>query len=343
MNIEPRYTWSQIAAARALIGKKRPLEAERAIRFARQHGKFPTLDYELANVLASAGLYQEAAEVLMDSFRLKDGQIETRLAGRVSSRAPSFIELLAPERRASIFQFAPADNASNAAMLKALLAFATATNDSDANDKLDETLAANAAREFSAGDDDMRVYRQLYAASRLLRKGIALQTVYELTEAARSSVESALDIPAVTVAVQADEYREIRARAIAKNATPDISEAPRNVLANILHGRIEDLAGWSLLNQNKTGAAIEHLKRAVNILPERTPLWRSALWRLATAHEQAGNHREALGSYIKSYNSGDPDPTRRAVIEHSIESEWITRWWTSRWAGEQIASAVLCQ
>lgn len=312
--IEPRYTWSQIAAARALIAKKKPLEAERNVRFARQHGKFPTLDYELANVLAAAGLYQEAAEVLMGTFRLKDGQIETRLAGRVSTQAPSFIELLAPERRASIFQFAPADNATNAAMLKALLAFAIATNDSGDNDKLDETLAVNAAREFSAGGDDMRVYRQLYAASRLLRKGIALQTAYELTEAARSSVESALDIPAVTVAVQADEYREIRARAIAQNATPNIAEAPRNVLANILHGRIEDLAGWSLLNQSKTEAAIKHLKRAVNTLPEGTPSWRSALWRLATAHEQAGMQQEALISYIKSYKSGEADPARRAVI-----------------------------
>jgi uncharacterized membrane protein YgcG/Flp pilus assembly protein TadD len=315
INIEPRYTWSQIAMARTLIGKKKPLEAERAIRFAVQYGKFPTLDYELANVLASAGLYEEAAEVLMKSFMLKDGQIETRLAGRVFTRSPTFIELLAPERRASIFQFVPADTANNATMLKALLAFTITSSPAAENGKLDETLAANAAKEFASGADDMRVYRQLYAASRLLRKGIAPQTAYELTEAARSSVDSALDVPALTVAVQADEYRDIRARAIAQGGTPDIPDAPRNVLANLLRGRIEDLAGWALLNQNKTEAAVQHLKLAVTILPEATPSWRAASWRLASALQQSGEGRAALTYYIKSYNSGGADPARRSVIE----------------------------
>jgi tetratricopeptide (TPR) repeat protein len=108
VQLEPRYTWSQIALARALSGQKQPLEAERAMRFAAQYGKFPTLDYELATTLASMGLYDEAADVLLNSFSYKQGQIETLLAGRVAARADSFTELLGPERRASIFQFAGA-------------------------------------------------------------------------------------------------------------------------------------------------------------------------------------------------------------------------------------------
>ncbi|HEV7798408.1 MAG TPA: TPM domain-containing protein, partial [Pyrinomonadaceae bacterium] len=63
--IEPRYTWSQVALARALVAQQKPLDAERALRFARQYGRFPTLDYELASVLVSSGLYDEAAEMLM--------------------------------------------------------------------------------------------------------------------------------------------------------------------------------------------------------------------------------------------------------------------------------------
>src|SRR6185295_7225770 len=35
IEIEPRYTWAQIALARASLGLKRPLDAERALRFAR--------------------------------------------------------------------------------------------------------------------------------------------------------------------------------------------------------------------------------------------------------------------------------------------------------------------
>ncbi|HYN24975.1 MAG TPA: TPM domain-containing protein [Pyrinomonadaceae bacterium] len=316
VQLEPRYTWSQIALARALTGNKRPMEAERALRFARQYGNFPTLDYELANVLSAAGLYEEAAEVLLQSFTFKDDKIEARLAGRVPAQESDFIPLLAPERRAAIFQFTAADNKNDAAILKALLAFATATNQPNESVKLDEAIVAGAAKEFASGAGDMRVYRQLYAAGVLIRKGVALQTAYELTEAARSSVETAVEIPVATVAVQADELRDIRARAIAKGATPDVPDAPRNVLANILRGRVEDSAGWALYNLGKTDEAIEHLKRAARILPEGIPLWRSALWHLGAALDQAGNKQEALAYYIKSYNSGDPDPGRRAVIEH---------------------------
>ena len=315
VEIEPRYTWSQIALARALIGQKRPLDAERAIRFARQYGKFPTLDYELANVLSSLALYDEAAEVLMQSFSLTDGQIQAQLAGRVLAHASSFIELLSSERRASIFQFTAAESMNNSKTLKALLAFAVATNQQSDNDKVDEATAVAAAQEFASGDDDMRAYRKLYVASRLLRKGIGLQAAYELAEAAKNDVDAALNIPSVTVAVQADELREIRARAISSGGTPDIPAAPRNVLSNILRGRIEDLSGWARFNQDKPAQAVEHLKRAANILPEGTPSWRTTLWHLGAALDQAGSKDEALSYYIKSYNSGEPDAARHSVIE----------------------------
>src|SRR5437773_12175461 len=114
MAIEPRYSWAQIARARALVANRNPLEAERALRFARQYGRFPTLDYELASTLASLGLYEEAAEALVQSFTVQDSVIETQLAGRVPARAASFIERLAPERRASSSEAAPSDTEDNA-------------------------------------------------------------------------------------------------------------------------------------------------------------------------------------------------------------------------------------
>ncbi|MGH9908580.1 MAG: TPM domain-containing protein, partial [Pyrinomonadaceae bacterium] len=282
--IEPRYTWAQIALARALIGQKKPLEAEAPIRFARQYGKFPTLDYELATVLAAAGLYEEAAEILLQSFTLKDGQIETRLAGRLTARETDFIKLLAPERRASFYQFAAADDVDNAAMLKALVVFYLATTAADGG-RPDEAAAAAAAKEFGVGADNMRAYRQLYAANRLLKNRIALQTAYELVDLARSNINAALEVPSATVAVQAEELRTIRAQAIARGAPPDIPTAPPNVLGNLLRGRIEDTAGWALYNQEKNTEAIDHLKRAVSILPQGTPAWRDSLWHLGAAHD----------------------------------------------------------
>ncbi|HKC64689.1 MAG TPA: TPM domain-containing protein, partial [Pyrinomonadaceae bacterium] len=61
ISIEPRYTWAHIALARALVLQRKPLEAERVLRFARTYGRFPTLDYELASALAASGLYEDAA------------------------------------------------------------------------------------------------------------------------------------------------------------------------------------------------------------------------------------------------------------------------------------------
>jgi tetratricopeptide (TPR) repeat protein/uncharacterized membrane protein YgcG len=315
VTLEPRYTWAQVALTHALLGLKRPLEAERAIRFARLYGKFPTLDYELANVLAALGLYEEAAEVLRESFLLNDGQIEARLGGRLPAREMSFVELLAPERRASIYQFAAADTAANARTLKALLAFYGAISPAVEGQKIDENAAVVAAKEFASGTDNMRAYRELYVASRLIRNSIGLPAAIELVEDARKSVDAAMETPAVTVATQADELRELRSSAIASGNTPDIPEAPHDVLANILRGRIEDLSGWALFNQDKYPEAIEHLKRATTTLPEGTPSWRSALWHLGVALEQSGSKEDALNYYIRSYKAGPPDPIRRTVIE----------------------------
>jgi tetratricopeptide (TPR) repeat protein len=315
VQIEPRYTWSQVALARALIAQKKPLEAERSLRFAKQYGKFPTLDYELASALVAAGLYDEAAEILMQSFSVKDNQIETRLGGQAQARADNFIDLLAPERRASIFQAVAADTENNAKLLKALLTFATLINEQINGGTLDEHRTIAAAKEFASSDDAARVHRQLYAASRLLQKGVGFQTAYELAEAARTSADAGMNVPALTLAVQADEFRAIRARAIAGGGTPDIPEAPRNVLSNLVRGRIEDISGWARFNQDKLDDAVDHLKRAVTILPEGTPAARTSMWHLAAALDRQDKKTEALSYYIKSYNSGEPDPVRRAVIE----------------------------
>ena len=314
VQIEPRYTWAQIAMARALVANKRPLEAERALRFVRQYGKFPTLDYELASVLASMGLYEEAAAELARSFTLKNGEIETKLAGRLIARAATFTDLLAPERRASIFQATSADTDANARMLKSLLNFAAAI-DVASGQEGNQAAAVAAGQEFAGGEDPMRTYRQIYVASRLLKKGIALPTAIELSEAAMQGVEAALDTPAATVAVQADDLLDIRASAIAAGGTPPVPDAPRTALSALLRGHIEDLTGWTLFNQDKIEEAVKHLRLAVGVLPEQTPLWRAALWHLGAALEADGKQQQALLYYMKSYVTGLPDPIRRPIIE----------------------------
>jgi tetratricopeptide (TPR) repeat protein len=315
IEIEPRYTWSHIALVRSLLALKRPVGAERAMRFAAQYGKFPTLNYELATVVASMGFYDEAAEILRPSFSYKDGQIETFLAGRIPTRDTNFMDLLAPERRASIYQPKAADSDGNSKTLTNLLALDSALTENSPGEKLDESIAAKTALDFGSGSDSMRSYRQLYAASRLLRKTIALSTALELVEEAKSGLDTALEVSVVTSAVQADEYRSLRAQAIASGNVPDIAEAPRTTLSSLMKGRIEDLTGWILFNQDKYPEAIDHLKTAVDTLPNGTPAWRNATWHLGVAYEQTGKNEEALSNYINSYNSGERDPIRRSVIE----------------------------
>jgi tetratricopeptide (TPR) repeat protein len=318
--IEPRYTWAQIALVRSLLGLKRPLDAERAMRYARQYGKFPTLTYELANVLSSMGLYDEAAEVLRESFTIKDGQIQTYLAGHLPATETGFLELLAPERRAGIYQPTAADSAANAKTLKALLAFNTAITPATNGEKINEPDAVAAAKDFAAGIDSMRAFRQLYAASRLLRNGVGVSTALDLIAEATKASDEALKVPVLTMAVQADEFRDLRARAIASGNVPEVAEAPHNVLANILKGRIEDLQGWGLFHQEKYPEAITHLKQASEILPVETPAWRAALWHLGVALEQSGQKEQALDAYIKSYRGAPPESVRRSVIEQLYRS-----------------------
>ncbi len=245
------------------------------MRYARQYGKFPTLTYELASVLSSMGLYEEAVELLRESFTIKDDQVQTYLAGQLPASNAGFTELLAPERHASIYQKKAADTEANAKALKALLAFNTAIT----AEKIDDVAAVAAAREFASGTDNMRAFRQLYAASRLLRYSTGLDTVLDLADKARQASDDALASPNLTMAVQADEFRELRARAISAGNVPDVAEAPHNVLTNILKGRVEDLTGWALFNQQKYSDAAIHLKKATETLPS----WNAVMAQRAVA------------------------------------------------------------
>ncbi len=308
---EPRYTWAHIALARGLVLEKRFADAEKTLLGAQQYGNFPTLDYELASARFQSGFYREAAEGLRKNFTVKDGAVKTNLGGRVPTEAKNFVELLSPERRASIFQPNSANSVEIADQIKSLLNFyqtlETALND--------DALTAQAADEFIRGGDQTKLHRQLFVANRLLEKKANLPKILELTKAATGGVDTALNVPNPAAAVLADELYDSRKLAMSRGEIIIVPDVSRQTLSNILRGRIEDISGWALFQENKPGEAVVRLKRAVSILPEKSSWWRSSTWRLATALEADGKSSEALENYIKSYKNSEPDAVKYSFVE----------------------------
>ncbi len=311
VELEPRYIWGHIALARGLISQKKPVEAERVLVMARQHGNFPTLEYEIASARLMSGFYREAVEELQKSFTLKDGLVQSKLGGRVSREEKSFADLIAYERRASIFEPSAADNPETAAKLKLLFEITQKLNGPNP----DEAELSALTDEFVKGDDKMKLHRQMYSATLLLQKNVALPKVLELARAAVGNAEAGLEVSTPAAAVMASELYESRTVAFARNEIIVVPEVPRQTLSAILRGRIEELTGWTLYQQKSYPEAVVRLRRAVSVLPDKSAWWRSSMWRLGAALEADGKDKESLDSYIQSYKTDRPSVYRYIVVE----------------------------
>src|SRR5690606_5554479 len=161
---EPRFIWGHIALARGQMLLNKPLEAEKTLLAAHRYGNFPTMDYEMARAQAAAGFYREAAEGIARNFSLKDGEVSTKLGGRIERTATNIGELSSFERRASLFAPLTDSDKQSGNVLVPLLEFWQAANSGSA----DVAKAANAFE--SAGSDAMKLHREIFAASLLVDK-----------------------------------------------------------------------------------------------------------------------------------------------------------------------------
>jgi tetratricopeptide (TPR) repeat protein len=309
---EPRYIWSHIALARGLMSQKKPVEAEQVLIKARAYGNFPTLEYELASARMTAGFFREAAEDLQKQFKVtSSGNIRTNLGGRVVREEKSLADLVGFERKASIFTPAPADTTETSEGLKALLALEQKLQ----ADHPDEAEVAAAADSFVAGSDKMKIHRQIYAASVLLQKRVALGKVLELAKGATGNTDAGLEVPNPRAAVMAGELYEARSMAFRRNEFLLVPDVPAPTLSAIMRGRIEEIAGWALYQQNNFPDAVVRLRRAISVMPDKSAWWRSSMWRLGAALAADGKEAEALNSYIESYKTDKPDFAKYAVVE----------------------------
>lgn len=311
ISIEPRYVWSYIAKARALLIQNKPIEAERTLLTARQYGNFPTLDYELAIAKYSSGFYREALEILQKNFEItEDGFIKTLVGNRVPKIGKEFSELTAYEISSSFLQPKPAEIPEVEEKLKQLLLFSKKLNIDN------EKEIIEAAKAFIDDNDKTTTYRRIFVANSLLEKRKAISIIPQIVLQTLEKVEEAIQIDTPTSFVLSDALYESRKIAEAKGQMLLIQELPSQTILNILRGRIEELVGSALYEQNRIPEAIVRFKRAISILPENSVWWRSSLWRLGVCYEITGNLQAALDSYVKSYKSAEPDRIRYVTIEN---------------------------
>jgi hypothetical protein len=161
----------------------------------------------------------------------------------------------------------------------------------------------------------MRLYRQVFAASELLKKRVAVDKVIELTKAVTGNTDSGLDVADAGAAVMASELYEPRQAAFAKNEFLTVPNVPRPTLSAILRGRIEELAGWALYQKGDFADATIRLRRAISVLPAKSAWWRSSMWRLGASLAAEGKDAEALNSYIESYKTDRADANKYAIVE----------------------------
>jgi tetratricopeptide (TPR) repeat protein len=298
-------------ARNSILAEGRFSEAEQTLLNAKKYGNFATLEYEIAAVRFASGFYREAADELRKSFVAKDGVVSTKLGRRIERSEKSFPELLAYERRASILSPKSPDNVDDAERMKTLLEFSSLL----ASSSPDPARAAELADAFSKGTDRMRFHRKTYAANALLEKRVAPAKALELSRSAVSAVDDGLSIPAPAAPIMANELYDRRAAAMAMDRYVVVPDLPKQALSAIARGRIEEIAGWSLMEQGNHAEAVTRLRRAVSILPERSVWWRSSMWRLGTALEAEGKDKDALDTYVKLYTSSDPDAAKYSSIE----------------------------
>ncbi|QYO66609.1 tetratricopeptide repeat protein [Leptolyngbya sp. 7M] len=180
IDLEPRYVWSHLALGRALMMQGRFADAEKVLTATRRFGRFPTLEYEIAKARIALGFYRDALEDVRNVFDIDNGNISAALGGRVRRTDRSFAQLLADERRASIFEPKSSTEDDLDAQLARLLAFDKALKVGDAKS------VESTGRELAAGTDPMRLYRVLFTANVLLDKRLLPEVALDIVQTASS-------------------------------------------------------------------------------------------------------------------------------------------------------------
>jgi len=307
----PASSWGYIAKARAMREIGDYDEAERLLIFARSLGDFPSLNYELASLRLTLGYFREAAETVFRSYDLDDDLVISYLGNRILADSDSFADLIRLERRAVTLDPMFDAEPETESRLKNLMRFVKAVSSESPN----QEIVIQTAEAFIAGDDSMRLHREIFIAGRMLQRDVAREYALAILRGAVGRIDGALKSPMAAPATLADDIYGARQVAFSKGERIFTPKATEQVLSAVLRGRVEELTGLALLLNGDAKQAIVRFRRSLSVLPERSAWWNSAQWRLGNALEADGNPADAVEAYIKTYDPASPDPARYMEIE----------------------------
>jgi tetratricopeptide (TPR) repeat protein len=311
LTAEPRFSWARIAAAEVELADGKYFDSERHIIAAMKYADFPTLHFTLGKIYLAVEDFEGALDEFNKAFSYKAGKFQTRLGGAQEATAETVVELLAPERQASMFQAEPITTDVEFKLAENLTRFEGAVRGTKPSSsqllsaivlsqKTNKTALAEiekSTEEFVETEGSRKAFRWLYAAERLTQSGQALETVLKLTDQALDAAESAT---------------------APDGSLRDYPNYDRDGRLSVFRARALTLRGRALVKLNRSAEAITTLEQAVETYgatPERS----RAQWQLALAKESAGQTKEALDLYITAYEP--PDKTsvgsdlNRSVIE----------------------------
>ncbi|MEP7270778.1 MAG: hypothetical protein ABI882_04710 [Acidobacteriota bacterium] len=307
LTIEPRYSWTRIAAAEVEIAAGRPFEAEKHLLSALRYADFVTLRFTLGKLYLAVEDFDGALEQFARVMTLNSGgKFKTKLGGVLDVEADGIKELLALERQAAIFVAVPPTTEEQFTMAEALIRFdarirnlkSTPTNTQSRRSRAvnnSPTIEA-LANSFIDAEGGRRAFRSLYAAQRLAAAGQSLPFVLKLSDQVLDLAEAATQ-PEGSLLEFPNYDRESRLR--------------------ILRGRALDTRGWALFQMKQNREAMTALAEAIDAYGGISEA-KLSVWRLAMVRETVGEEREALGLYLAAYEPPtDPNAVdvKRTLIE----------------------------
>jgi tetratricopeptide (TPR) repeat protein len=308
LGMAPGYAWARIVLANTLIQQQDFSGAEEILSDIVARGtRFPTLYFEITKALLLAENYDGAFEQIDQYLKITpEAEFELQI-GLAPKRAVSLKTLLEKEHQAALALPTSLTSDQEYRLVENFLRFQFYISKLKLGTTQQEVLGRRQRAEiqvkvleylapFLSVNDGRQAFRKMWAVEQLLNTDIALERAAELSNELVKEAETATR--------PENSIRE----------APELDFAKRQKL---FRARAYHLLGQIRLKQGQLEESIKALKLAIDNFTD-SPEQRVAISHLATVTQAAGNDKEALSLYIKSYNKYDDNATVQKVMIENL-------------------------